>query len=112
MKTLVMKGDVVPFTAGATVISGQVVIVGERVGVAVTDVASGDMGELMVVGCHLLPKVSADDLADGEKVYVTSSGEITSTATSNKLAGVMVGAAGSGATVCTVQLLPNLISAA
>ena len=91
--------------SGAAVTGGDVVVVGEIVGVCVTDLADGEKGSLQVTGVFRFPKATGA-ITVGAKVYwdedgnpVTGdagSGAATTTATSNKLAGYAVAAAASG----------------
>jgi predicted RecA/RadA family phage recombinase len=66
MKNAYQRGEVLTFTAGATITSGQVVAVGNLLGVSATDVANGAEGELQLVGVHRVPKVSGAVIAKGE----------------------------------------------
>ena len=49
-KNYVQEGKVIPFTAAADVVSGQVVVVGTLAGVSLTDVAQGSIGQLAITG--------------------------------------------------------------
>lgn len=66
MKNFVQKGHVMPFTAGANIVSGQVVRVGNLLGIAAAAVASGAVGELHREGVFTVPKVSGAVIAQGE----------------------------------------------
>ncbi len=65
-KNFVQPGNVIPFTAGADTVSGQVVVIGALLGVSLTDVASGAEGEAQITGVFRVPKVSAAVIAAGE----------------------------------------------
>lgn len=66
MKTFVQKGDVLTITAAAAFASGQVVAVGNTLGVATGAIASGAVGELALTGVYTVPKVSGAVIANGE----------------------------------------------
>lgn len=64
----VQDGTVIPFTAGANISSGQVVRIGQILGVALDDVASGAVGQAQIRGVFDVPKVSAAVIAAGESL--------------------------------------------
>jgi predicted RecA/RadA family phage recombinase len=103
----IASGEILQYTAGSDIDSGDVVVMGSLVGVALTDIASGSSGSVQVEGVFSLPKKSADTLTLGEKVYwdaVTNGGEITETATSNTFAGYVYEAAAASTTSVKVKL--------
>jgi len=105
MKTLIQKGDTIDFTAGADIESGDLVLNGSVVGVAITDAANGAAAIASVSGVHEVSK-DADEVAIGVPLYYNaSSGKLTTTADSNKLAGYAWAAAGSAAATVKVRLL-------
>lgn len=105
MKNFIQPGDVLDHTAASNLTSGQVVVIGARVGVAVADITSGQAGPVRVRGVVELAKASADVIAQGALVYWASgAGNITSTASGNTLAGYAAGAAGAGVTTIRVAL--------
>lgn len=67
-KNYVQPGNVIPFTAAADTDSGQVVRVGQLLGVSLDDVASGAVGEAQITGVFTVPKVSAAVIAAGESL--------------------------------------------
>ena len=108
-KNYIQDGNVIDFTAGATTVSGQVVVVGSIVGIAAADVANGKVGPLIVKGVVEIPAATAEITvgaavywdADGDPVGGTAdSGAATATATDNILVGYAVaGKAAAGAKV-------------
>lgn len=64
----VQPGDVIQVTAGADITSGQVVKVGQILGVALTDIANGATGSVAIRGVFTCPKVSAAVIAQGESL--------------------------------------------
>lgn len=91
--------------AGETAIkSGDVVIVGDIVGVAIRAIAPGETGAVSVEGIYELDK---DDAAItlGAEVYInTTSGKASATSTGGKKAGYAVAAAAAADTSVQVML--------
>jgi len=97
--TLVQKGDVVDFVAAADVAAGDVVVVGDLVGIAQSNVLAGETGAMAVTGVYNLPKETSTGsaIAAGAKAYWDETAKlVTKTAASNKLLGKAVLAAGDG----------------
>lgn len=110
MKNYVKNGSVLTITAAAAFVSGQVVAVGNTLGVAATDIASGAQGEILTDGVFTVPKVSGAVIANGETLTwdasagafddnaaVAASGDITGAAA------VAFQAAGNGVTSMAVK---------
>ena len=74
----VQNGRRISYTNGGSAISsGDVVVVGTLVCVAMTDIANGDTGDLAVSEVYDLPKVDGAVIAQGERViYDVSAGEV------------------------------------
>lgn len=101
----IQPGHVLDHTPGSDVANGALVVMGVRVGIALTDIASGATGAVRVEGVFSLPKLSTDVIAQGALVYWDASpGEITTTASGNTLAGYAVEAAGNGVLTCKVKI--------
>ena len=112
-KNYVQEGKVIPFTAAADVVSGQVVVVGTLAGVSLTDVAQGAVGQLAIYGVWDIPAATAEITqwapvywdADGNPVGGTSgSGAATATDTANTLMGYALATKGSGGGTVRVKL--------
>ncbi|MDD9745523.1 MULTISPECIES: DUF2190 family protein [Marinovum] len=104
MKNYVQAGNVLTFTAAATVTAGQGVLEGALFGVAATNAALGDDFEAAVTGVFELPK-AAGALAKGQKAYWSSANaNVTGTATGNTLIGAVTEAAAGTATVVSIRL--------
>lgn len=104
-KLYVMSGDVLDHTPSSAVSSGQVLVLGKRVGVALGDIAANATGAVRVRGVFVLAKKSTDDMAQGALLYWDAvAGNLTTTTTSNTLAGFAATAAGSGATTVEISL--------
>lgn len=112
MKNFVQRGEVITWTngTGADVVSGQVVAIGQILGVATGDIASTAVGEVALTGVFTVPKVTAAVIAQGEGVLwdvsvakfddnlaVAATGDVTGGA-------VAWEAAGNGATTLKVRL--------
>lgn len=67
-KNYVQEGAVVDYTAGADISSGDVVVIGQSIGVALVDIANGETGSVAIEGVFDLPKVDAAVIAQGESV--------------------------------------------
>lgn len=114
MKNYVDNGTTVNYTNGGSAItSGDVVVMGHTLGVALVDIANGETGAVQVAGKVRVPKVSAAVFAIGEKlVYDTSAGafdDSAATPASGDLTGAAVaGEAGADTeTSCVVILTPG-----
>lgn len=66
MKNFTQHGMVITITAGAAIAAGQVVRVGNLLGVAPAAIANGAVGELCLHGVHSVPKVAGAVIAQGE----------------------------------------------
>ena len=69
----VQPGDVIQVTAGSTISAGDVVRVGQILGVALTDIANGATGSVAIKGVFTVAKVSAAVIAQGESLTWDSS---------------------------------------
>lgn len=61
-------GKVVDYTATADKTSGQVVRIGNILGVALQDIANGATGPVQIEGVFTVPKVSGAVIANGESL--------------------------------------------
>lgn len=68
MQNYEQRGEVITITAGAAYSSGDVVVVGQILGVACGDIANGAQGEVAIRGAFRCPKVSAAVIAQGESL--------------------------------------------
>ena len=73
-KNQIQEGKRINFTAGAAVLSGDLLIIGELAAVALTDVASGAKGNAAVDGVWELPKKATGVINQGDKVYWDADG--------------------------------------
>jgi len=101
----VMSGEVIDYAAGSNITSGQVVVVGARVGVALASIASGATGAVRVKGIFTLAKLSTDVVAQGALLYWDNANtRLTVTAGGNTLAGYASVAAGNGVATVDINL--------
>ena len=76
-KNFVQRGDTLTLTAPADVTGGQIVSIGELVGIAAGDAASGADFDLHLTGVWDLPKVGTDVIAIGDLVFADGDGLVT-----------------------------------
>ena len=69
-KNYVQEGKIIDWTngTGAAVVSGQVVVVGQILAVALEDIADSASGPVRIKGVFNVPKVSAAVIAQGESL--------------------------------------------
>ena len=101
----VQPGEVINYTAGANIASGQVVLMGVRIGVALTAIANGSTGPVQVTGVFAIAKLSTDVVAQGAALYWdNTNSRLTTTASGNTLAGYATAAAGNGAATVNIKI--------
>lgn len=66
--TYVQPGATIDHVAASAISSGDVVVIGNILGVALADIASGATGSVAIEGVYDLPKVTAAVIAAGEMV--------------------------------------------
>lgn len=106
----VQPGNVVEYTAGGTIAAGDVVVVGDTLGVALVDMGSGDVGAVQITGVFNVPKVSGAVIKQGEKLVWDSSAKAFDDSAATPATGDVSGAsavafeaAGNGATTIAVR---------
>jgi predicted RecA/RadA family phage recombinase len=108
----VQDGNVIDYTnAGTAIDSGDVVVIGQLIAVALTDIANGATGSVAIGGVFTLPKVSAAVIAAGESLVwdVSAAGFDDNLATPatgdvSGAAAVAIYGAGNGETSVRVRL--------
>jgi len=104
MKNFVQEGEVMDYVAGADIASGDVVdFPGIGIGVAAKDIANGATGPVAMCGVFKLPK-AVGAISQGVRVYWNGTA-ITTTASTNTLAGYAFKAALSGDAYAYVKLV-------
>jgi predicted RecA/RadA family phage recombinase len=104
MKNEVSFGTTKSFTAGADTVSGQAVVNGVLLGVAVGNTATGDVGTLQIEGVFELPKNAAAVIGDGDSLTwdVSANGFGTGVPAAGDLVGCAIAMAPAGAGSATV----------
>ena len=98
----VQPGNVIDYTAGSTIASGDVVVIGNIIGVALGDIANGATGSVATRGVFTVPKVSAAVIAQGESlVWDVSAGKFDDNAASPATGDI------SGAAACAWEAAGN-----
>lgn len=117
MRNEIQRGDIIDYTAAADITSGQVIVMGHTLGVAVTDIANGATGAVAIEGVFEVPKVAAAVFVVGEKLVfdisaASGAGEFDDSAATPATGDITGGAiavrAGANAeTTCYVKLTPG-----
>lgn len=105
MRNFIQPGHTLTIEAPANTLSGDVVIVGELVGIAYSNAAEGGPLDVAVEGVFELPKVAADAFSVGDAVYYVAATKLATAddnTSANDRIGVAVAAA--GATTATVRV--------
>lgn len=115
MKNYVQPGDRMEYSnSGSAISSGSIVVIGERIGVAVVDIpATSGKGSVDLEGVFNLPKATGESWSQGDPLfYDSSANKLTKTATANKPAGYAFTAAGSSDTLgdCKLNARPKQAS--
>jgi predicted RecA/RadA family phage recombinase len=111
----VQPGDSIKYSnSGSAISSGDIVAVGNRIGIAVTDIAAttGE-GTVSFKGVYTVAKDADESFAVGDALFYDSSDStVTKTAIGNKWAGMAYAAADTADTTCEILLCPLLPKAA
>ncbi len=98
-------GDVLTFTAPYDVASGAGMRVGSIFAVALAAASNGANVQAQRTGVWTLPKLQADDVTAGAKLYWDNTNKrLTLTSSGNTLVGAATAAAGTSATTVSVLL--------
>ena len=107
-KSYIGPGEVLKYTAGADISSGDTVIVHATtpiVGVALTDIASGDEGSVQICGIFNMAAKDTDVFAVGDKLYFhTTNNELQLSSTTAVLVGIATAAKASSVLTADVKL--------
>ncbi len=105
MKNYKHSGEKINITAGADLVSGQVLKVSDVIGVIGNGVSSGETAVLNRKGCYEVAKLSTDVVAQGDSLYWDDTNkEMTLDNTGNTLAGYADQTAGNGETTVRIIL--------
>ena len=101
----IMSGEVIDYVAGSNISSGQTLLIGNRIGVAMNTIANGATGAVRVLGVFTIAKLSTDVVAAGDLLYWDAgNSRLTTTASTHKLAGYAFKAAGNGVTTVEISI--------
>lgn len=104
-KNHIQPGHVLDHVAATAITSGQVVLLGVRIGVALGNAAIGETVAVQVKEVFNLPKVTANVVAQGALLYWDNTAKLlTTTATANTLAGYAAAAASGTDTTVDIAL--------
>ena len=85
--------------------SGDIVVIGELIGVQTNQIKKDEKGSVAVVGVFNVQKKAADTFTAGQKVYWDNTlKQATSTASGNTLMGITVAQAGSSHSTVRVKI--------
>ena len=105
MKNMVKDGKSVSHTALSDILSGEPVVLGNRIGIANQDISTGKQGELDLEGVFELTSDTGTAYSKGDILYWNASSEnLTKTAAGNIFAGECHEDKGSAATSAKVKL--------
>jgi predicted RecA/RadA family phage recombinase len=94
MKNFVQNGKQLDVIASAAYKSGELVIEGNLVGVAVADIASGETGAIATEGVYALEKEAAAALIQGDKAYYDAATKKLDATNTNPAVGYVVAVSG------------------
>jgi len=105
-KNYVQEGDVLDYKAGATgVVSGLMVAMGKRVGIALRDIAPHETGSVAVTGVWNVAKLPTDVVVQGDVLYWDADDfRLTITEGTNTPAGYAAASAGNGAATVLIKI--------
>jgi predicted RecA/RadA family phage recombinase len=108
MTNKVQEGQIIEYSnAGSAIASGDVVVLGDRVGVAISDIAATTgKGSVSLVGVYSLDADNANAFAVGDQLYWDGS-ELTQTPDDNTYVGMCVEAKVEAGTTAKVLLQPH-----
>lgn len=105
------QGDIIDYTPGSNVSAGDIVVQVNLIGQVVSDILSGEKGALRIEGVINAPKLSTDVVAIGDVLYWDAGNtRCTKTASTHKIIGKAVEAAGNGVTDVDLKLTPQMLT--
>jgi predicted RecA/RadA family phage recombinase len=103
------SGQIMDYVAGSAVLSGAVLVIGTKIGVALADIAAGATGSVQMAGVFEIAKLGTDVVAQGALLYWdVGNSRLTTTVAANVLAGHAYAAAGNGPVL--VQIVLNSVT--
>ncbi|MEL4391283.1 DUF2190 family protein [Shewanella xiamenensis] len=105
MKNYIQDGKSISHTPTVAVTSGQALLIGALLALAINNIPANTQGEFVTEGVFELPKKSTDDVALGVDLYWDdTANELTTTATDNTKVGKAWSAAGNGTATVAVKI--------
>lgn len=105
----IQEGKILKHTAGGTITAGSPVIFGNRVGIAMVDMVSGDVKSIEMEGVFSVNKVSAQAWAAGDEIFWDAGASLfTTVATGNTQAGYATEAAANPTAKGELKLSPGV----
>lgn len=109
----VNTGEVITYAnSGSAISSGDVVVIGQQIGIALVDIANGASGSVRMKGRYTVAKVSAAVIAQGESVIYDVSASAfddnAATPATGDVSGCCVAAEAAGNGVTTIDILLNV----
>ncbi len=105
--TFTQDGSSINYTPETAVAAGDVVVIGDLLGIARTAIPAGQLGSLAIEGVFRVPKATGAStaIAAGAKVYWDATNEVaTETATGNKRLGTVSPEGAGGDTDATIEV--------
>ncbi|MGF6116689.1 putative RecA/RadA family phage recombinase [Janthinobacterium lividum] len=104
-KNYIQEGNVLSYTATATVASGAVVVIGERIAIALANIAASETGAITIEGVFKVSKLSTDVVDQGDLLYWdAANSRLTTTTAGNTLAGFATAPAGAGVGTVNIKI--------
>lgn len=100
----VQRGESIDYTPTANIAAGDVVIIGEIVGIAKLDIPANELGAIAVTGVYDMVKATGEISAGATVYWDATAKNVTTTASENTAIGKAVAAAESSATIVRVLL--------
>lgn len=101
----VQTGKVKSYAHSSAVTSGEAIIIGKRIAVALGNYEADELGAYDTEGVYTLPKTNASDvIADGVEVYLTPAGNVSLSNSGNTSAGCAFAASAAGVTTVDVKI--------
>lgn len=111
LTTYRQMGDMIDYTPSGNVSAGDIVVQVDLIGQVVSDTLADQKGALRIEGVINAPKLSTDVVAIGDILYWDAgNSRCTKTASTHKIIGKAVEAAGSGVTDVDVKLTPQMLT--
>ncbi len=102
----IQKGDVIDYyNAGSALSAGDVVVIGNHIGVCATDIGATETGAMYISGVFKMAAVTGASFAIGDVLYWDNSAKnLTKTASSHKVAGMCASVKETAGAVALVKL--------